>query len=156
MNKYVRAIALDPGITTGYAEGTIRDGKMIVTTGQDKWNHMELWNRFLDFVPDFIISERFVYRQSRYNKKEQTGIELFSRELIGVANLFCQMYEREFKLQNVMKDNDTTYFNNARLKTDLLYKPGREHANDAARHLLYWFKFGQGFQFNKAGYISGS
>lgn len=157
MGNVIVAIALDLGITTGYGEGYIQDGCLHAITGQEKWEHLELWQHLEDLQPHHVISERFTFRPVRPGtRKTQTGAELYSRELIGVANLFCQMHDRVFHLQNVMKDRPTTYFNNAQLRRDGFYKANRDHANDAARHLLYWFQFGPGFKFNEKGYKPAS
>jgi hypothetical protein len=48
------------------------------------------------------------------------------------------------------------YFTDKRLKTDNIFKEGRPHSNDAARHLLHWFQFGPGFQYNELGYESAA
>ena len=150
----MKAIALDPGVTTGYAVGVIDEGKMLVVTGQERWNHLGLYAFLEDNVPDVIVCERFEFR-----KKSREGLELFSRELIGVANLYAQLFmapPHTLKMQNAMKDSPSTYFNDNRLREDHIYKPGKDHSNDAARHLLYWFQFGSGFQYNQHGYESAA
>jgi len=144
--------ALDPGVTTGYAEGLINEeGHMYVVCGQSRWSHLELWGWLEDHQPDVIITERFEYRN-----RARSGLELFSRELIGVANLYTQMVmppPHELVMQPAgTVVGKTSYFNNDRLKKEGLYKPARDHAMDALRHLLYWFEFGSGFQYNKRGY----
>lgn len=150
-------IALDPGITTGYAEGIIIDGKLHAVTGQAKWVHKDLWLHLFDIKPKYVISEKFLFRMvNPKTHKTQRGAELYSRELIGVGNLYCQLHDATFVLQNVMKDSPTTFFNNRQLKKDGFYKTGHDHANDAARHLLYWYQFGSGFQYNKHGYTTAS
>jgi hypothetical protein len=47
------------------------------------------------------------------------------------------------------------YFTDKKLREAHLYKMGKPHANDAARHILYWFQFGPGYKFNKKGYFAG-
>jgi hypothetical protein len=149
----MRVIALDPGITTGYAIGQITfEGKMLVVTGQEKWSHLELWGFFEDYTPDFLITERFEYRN-----RARAGLELFSRELIGVTNLWHQMHMDPAKpLVAQMPAVIGGYFTDKRLKTDNIFKEGRPHSNDAARHLLHWFQFGPGFQYNELGYESAA
>ncbi len=147
----MRVIALDPGVTTGYAVGLISDeGKMVVVTGQEKWTHLELWGFFEDNLPDILITERFEFRN-----KARSGLELFSRELIGVTHLYHQMYMNlEIPLVTQMPSVIGGFFSDKQLKKDLIYKEGRPHSNDAARHLLHWFQFGSGYQYNKEGYVS--
>jgi hypothetical protein len=160
----IKIIAFDPGITTGYAQGILKDDidePMYVTTGEGKWSHMDLWKFCNGYTPNFIIYERFLARHSRYRQ----GVELKSREMIGVLELYCEMYASSVVLQNPMKggksstfDNvNSSYFNDERLKKDAIYKSGKPHANDAARHLLYWYWFGSGGQFDsrRRGYKTG-
>jgi len=149
----MRVIALDPGVTTGYAIGVIDGGHMYVVTGEERWNHLAFWVFLHENDPDVVISERFEFRN-----KARKGLELFSRELIGVANLYVQIgYSKphELVLQNPLKDNESTFFNDDRLKKDKIHKAGKGHANDAARHLLTWYQFRSGFQYNQSGYESG-
>lgn len=142
-------IALDPGVTTGYATGKIEEGQMKVVTGQERWVHSELWGFLEDSQPDVIISEMFEFRN-----KARTGLELFSRELIGVVHLYCQLYMENTEPYMQMPSVIGGFFTDDRLKKDNIFKEGRPHANDAARHLLHWFQFGAGFQYNTAGYLS--
>jgi len=160
----IKIIAFDPGITTGYAQGILKDDidtPMYITTGEAKWSHKDLFNFCTGYAPDYIVYERFNARHSRYNQ----GVELKSRELIGVLELYCEMNDSAVVLQNPMKggksrqfsDVNASYFSDERLKQDAIYKSGKGHANDAARHLLYWYWFGSGGQFDsrRRGYKTG-
>jgi hypothetical protein len=142
-----KVLALDPGVTTGYATGIIRDGFMTVTSDQEVWNHLDLHIFLNGFQPDHIVCERFDFRQ------KVDKLELFSRELIGIVQLYVRMHEAENKLYmqspgEVLRG----YFSNARLKEDAVYNRGKPHANDAMRHLLHWYQFKQGYRFNQRGY----
>lgn len=154
-NSIMRIIALDPGITTGYAIGDIsEDGEMIVLTGENRWDHKSLYDFLESNHVDVIICESFEFR-----KKARQGLELYSRELIGVCNLYIQMHMPQnvkLHMQQPLKSSDTTYFNDNRLKIDHIFKEGKGHANDAARHLLTWYQFRSGFQYNKKGYRSAA
>lgn len=145
----MKVIALDPGVTTGYATGLISpEGKMLVVGGQERWNHVGLYQFLVINEPNVIISERFEFR-----KKAREGLELFSRELIGVANLYAQLHmppPHELVMQ--MPSVIGGFFSDAQLKKDNLWKEGRGHNMDALRHLLHWYQFGSGFQYNKLGY----
>lgn len=144
----MKVIALDPGVTTGYAIGIIEDGKMYCLGGQERWNHVGLYRFLKDNVPDVVISERFEFR-----KKAREGLELFSRELIGVTNLYAQIFmppPHELVMQ--MPSVIGGFFSDTQLKKDNLWKEGRGHNMDALRHLLNWYQFGSGFQYNKHGY----
>lgn len=78
---------------------------------------------------------------------------MYPRELLGIVELFCQ--QKELKLYLQMPAQVMQYFTNSRLKEHHLYKMGKEHSNDAARHILYWFTFGAGFKFNEHGFYAG-
>lgn len=148
MTVTLKAVALDPGVTTGFATGLIDDGEMLVVTGQARLDHLTFWLQLSKSNPEVLISERFEFRQ-----KARKGLELYSRELIGITNLFCQMYERKLCMQ---QPGDAMHkFPDTQLKKDGIYKPANVHANDAARHLLWWFQHGSGYQYNTKGYRSG-
>jgi hypothetical protein len=153
MMKLTKVVALDPGGTTGYATGLIEEGLMKVSTGQAKWDHIALYDNLKLSAPDVIVCESFDFRQRIH--KTQYGLELISREYIGVVNLYCQQRIREDKLIDLMMQKPSIiggFYTNNVLKKDKLYRPGRDHANDACRHILHWFTFGSGFQYNTRGY----
>jgi hypothetical protein len=146
----MKVISLDPGVTTGYAIGLIEDGKMEVLGGQERWNHVGLYRFLKDNSPQVVISERFEFR-----KKAREGLELYSRELIGVTNLYAQIFmEPPHELVMQMPSVIGGFFSDAQLKKDGLWKEGRGHNMDALRHLLHWFTFASGFQYNTKGYES--
>jgi hypothetical protein len=155
----IKVIALDPGGTTGWAKGLIRDYKMHAISGQDKWNHLELYNAIELFKPDIIICERFDYRKGG---KKQVGVELISREYIGVVELYVQMRDAEFKagsgyfvqlyMQMPTEALGGYWKEDSKLKEDNMFMIGKPHANDAMRHLLQWYSFKQGFVYNKHGF----
>jgi hypothetical protein len=143
----IRVLALDPGITTGYATGIINNGFMTVMSDQEAWKHLGLHIFLNGFQPDYVVCERFDFRQ------KVDKLELFSRELIGIVQLYVQMQGIEHKLYmqpagEVLRG----YFSNARLNADKVYNRGKPHANDAMRHLLHWYQFKAGYQFNQEGY----
>lgn len=153
----MKIVALDPGRTTGYAMGHIDDhGKMIVATGQHEWKHSDLLQHLKWYEPDVIVCESFDFRRSP--KYQRDKVDLFSRELIGVVELYITMAENctlhMQKPATVLGRN--CYFTDRKLKEDKIYKPAKPHANDAARHLLYWFTFGPGYKYNMEGYQVGS
>lgn len=151
--------AFDPGITTGYASGIIDNGKLGVVSGQAKWRELELYQQLKFSSPDIIIYERFEYRSQRaYNVD---NAELFPRNLIGVINLYVQEREgSDNPLHAVALQmpaqvlGKQCYWTDKRLKDAKVYKVANPHANDAMRHLLYWWQFGSGYQFNTNGFES--
>lgn len=153
--------AFDPGVTTGYATGIIEDGKLSVVSGQAKWNEFELYNQLKLSSPNIIVYERFEYRsQKAYNVD---NADLFPRNLIGVIHLY--IYERAYLAKSgtggevevaqqmpAQVLGKFAYWSDQRLKDSKVYKVANPHANDAMRHLLYWWNQGAGFKYNTNGF----
>lgn len=145
----MRLLALDPGVTTGYCNGLIEDGLMVVVTGQHRWSQRDLYESIKLLDPEVIVYESFEFRRG-----SRDNLELYSRELIGVTELYIDQHDGVSG--HVQSPSQVMmYFTDKKLKADGIYKPGRPHANDAARHLLYWFTFGPGYKYNTKGYESG-
>jgi hypothetical protein len=148
------ALAFDPGITTGYAVGTIEDGSMAVRADQEKWRHQDLYYQLTLSAPDWVIWEKFVFRK----KQQHEGVELYPRELIGVLKLYIVLtndkagYERVKPWEQMPMKSAGAYFTDRKISDDGLWIPGKPHAMDALRHLLHWFHFGPGYQYNTKGY----
>jgi hypothetical protein len=107
----------------------------------------DLWRRLAAFKPRYIVMEDFEYRpRHRTNDK----INLFPVELIGVARLYALMvtdHQCAIYLQKASQGKG--YYTDPVLKKLGLHKRGLPHAMDASRHLLHWFTFGAGYQYNK-------
>lgn len=147
--QIIKVIAFDPGITTGYAIGFIKDGRMGVLSGQQKYSHNELYAAMKLAHPDIAVTESFEFR-----RKSRSGLILFSVEMIGVMALYCGHHGIPLFRQTAMKGK--SYYTDAKLKKDHLYKTAKPHANDACRHLLHWYTFGSGYQYNTQGYKPGA
>jgi len=148
-NALFTVVAFDPGITTGYAMGDLDEevGELLVVSGEQKWMPSGLWEFLNEYKPDFLICEDFLFRNN-----SRRGLELYPRELIGICKLFSQISSAP-RCELVMQPpRPTQFFSDERLKLEHIYKPGHPHANDAVRHMLHWFQFGQGFKYNKNGY----
>jgi hypothetical protein len=150
----MKAVSIDPGGTTGYAVGVISDGNMKISTGQATWRHIELYNQLQLSKPDIVVCESFEFR-----RKEQYGVNLIPRELIGVIELYVQQrnwdvepFEPVCRLDYQSASQGKGFYTDDVLKKDKLHKPGKPHANDACRHLLHWFTFGAGYEYNTGGY----
>lgn len=158
-DRTIKVIAFDPGVTTGHASGIIDNGKLGVVSGQDRWTELQLYLQLKFASPDIIVYERFEYRsQKAYNVD---NVELFPRNLIGVINLYIQ--EREGQKNSLLEWHTQmpaqvlgkkAYWTDAKLKAAHVYKIANPHANDAMRHLLYWWGFGPGFKYNTNGFES--
>jgi hypothetical protein len=137
----LRILALDPGVTTGFVNALLpeRDTIMLVC-GEDRMNHKALWTFLENTKPDVIVCESFEYRS-----RARDNLELFSRELIGVVNLYDQSTQ---KVKLVMQSAATgkSYFrDDKKLKELEVYKTGKPHGRDAMRHFLQWLFFGAGY-----------
>jgi hypothetical protein len=139
--------AFDPGRTTGYAIAYRDETHYYVTCGQDRMTHIEFWNFIARLHADHLICESFEYRAF------QSDADLYPCELIGVYELWHQMFvgkEAYFQKPSI-QGAKKAYFSDAKLKSLDLYNPSFEHGRSALKHLLWWFKFGPGFQFFQSG-----
>ncbi len=139
----MRVISIDPGQMSGYTYADITDGKLKFCPFQMVDDVEDLWYRLKKFDPVYIVIESFEYRGG----KNQRGVILFSKELIGVARLHQLITpgcERLF-LQTAAQGKG--YYTNPVLKQMGVYKPSLDHGMDATRHLLQWATFGFGYQF---------
>lgn len=123
---------------------------MGVVSGQAKWKEYDLYKELKRSNPDIVIYETFEFRNQP--KKKLDRVELFSRNLIGVLNLYVQ--ERQTcALYTQTPFQGKSYYTDTKLKVDKLHKPLKGgHANDAVRHLLQWYTFGPGYKHNTNGY----
>lgn len=146
----MKVVALDPGVTTGYAIGHIDEGLMYVRAGQEVWSHGDLWTQLKLAEPNAIICESFEYR----NNKQRAGLVLYSCELIGIVHLFCSPSVRTPSVKLFMQTaaKGKGYYSNSHLQNSGVYVRGIPHGMDAMRHLLHWYTFGPGYQYNKHGF----
>lgn len=151
-DNQLKVLTIDPGETSGYAHGIISKGEMVIATGQNKWTGLELLDHVKWFDPDIILYETFDFRRSP--KAQRDRVNLYAKELIGVIKLHAEIEDKvDLQTQTPAQVmGKIAYFNHGRLKSIGIYKPGMKHANEAVRHLLYWFEFGQGYKYNKKGY----
>lgn len=145
----MKVLAFDPGVTTGIAQGTLLDGGMIVKCWQDRSTHEDFWNLLNMVQPEHVVTEEFEFRN-----RARKGLELISREFIGVYVLWGQVHHK-FVHRQKPSQVINGYFTDGQLKKENMYIAGKPHAMDAVRHLLYWYTFGYGYQFNKNGYKLG-
>lgn len=150
----LKIVAIDPGVTTGWAVGVIDDsGYMKVRCDQYDFSHVTIYDFLKGNHPDIIICESFEFR------KLQQGVNFYPVEMIGVVNYFVQSENRisasrqiTLKMQTPAAQGDKAYWTNQKLKDNNVYQAGKEHGRSAMKHLLYWYQFGAGFQYNKEGF----
>lgn len=153
----MRIIAIDPGGTTGWVVHDLESEKpklpLKVSGGElgpDLHHHqleMLLRRWFWKEVPYglTIVCEAFTYRIVTSKGTKMPGINLISKEYIGVVRRFtqdpiignypCELYE-PMPSAAVSKDQKKVFWNNKRLKAYGVYTKGEPHRNDATRHLL--------------------
>jgi len=137
----VRILWLDPGGTVGWAnfqKPNQRDG---YTSGQ--FDHSETWDQlnlaFELWNIDLLGYESFQYRNNL------PRADLTPVENIGVIQEWARQHHVETYSQVPGQAvGKQAFFTDDRLKVLGLYKPGKKHANDAMRHLLYYLSFGPG------------
>ena len=144
----IRVIAFDPGVTTGFACGLIdtETGEMEVTADQEILQVDDMFKLLDSIKPDHVVFETFEFRRNQKRDK----LVLFSKELIGVIELWCRLNSVLAYRQSPAAAK--AYFTDTTLRDDNVYRKGMPHANDAMRHLLRWYTFGPGFKYNKEGY----
>ena len=149
----MKIISLDPGKTTGYSVGYLSElePELRFHSFQDKFNHLQLYEFLQEESPQWIVCESFEFRN-----KVRPGTELISCELIGVVHLYTALYKNGLSFQTASTHGaggKNGPFQDKILRQKGIYKPGKPHAMDSLRILLYWYEFGKGFQFNtKQGY----
>lgn len=138
MSQFV--LALDPGGTTGYAYGDIGDDKVFRFrgSGQSRMGEDRLWAMLESCCPVFLIAESFESREGI------VGVELVSRNLLGVCKLWSTVRDTRFTQQSASEGKG--FYADAKLQKMGVWIPGNSHANDASRHLLHWATFKEGSQ----------
>lgn len=137
-------MSVDPGITTGFCYAKLEKKGDILEYWPFQFQDsvVDFWERLHRVKPDYIIIEDFEFR-----KGARGGLELFPVKLIGLVELYCYTDNRP-KLFIQKASTGKAYYTDQTLKQLNLYVRGKPHAMDASRHLLQWFTFGFGFQFN--------
>ena len=130
-------VSCDPGITSGYCVAELKGSLLEFVANEAKWQEADLWAFLHEASPSIIIYERFEFRQ-----RARACVELFSRNLIGVINLYGQL--NGTKLVPQQPAYAMQFFTDSKLQHYNCYIVGKEHARDATRHLLAYFKFGAG------------
>ena len=152
----LRAIALDPGITTGIVTiGLSETGFPGFEINQEVDSCYDLYQLLEWLRPNQIICEDFEYRSW------EKSVELFSVQLIGVVNLYAQRMADVSRTVSLVDTTKTVelvlqkaatgkgYFKDSKIKELGLWVPRKPHGMDALRHMLHWLTFGSGYQFKE-------
>ena len=135
-------LSIDPGKTTGLVSiDTERDPFTVLGAQVGPANHhIDLWALMCEGRYDIIVCESFQHRTVEISTGVQApGIELISRNYIGVVELFCSITGTQLTMQtpmNVVGKNN--FWSDDKLKQVGGHTKGRPHRNDATRHLLYF------------------
>ncbi len=121
-------VGLDPGGSTGVATWSGMYTDVVERFEFDRPNHhRELYNWLHRQNPTVLIVEDF--------KWTTTPASLISKEYIGVCQLYSQFTGTRMELQDrSMKQ----FWSDDKIKAIGLWLPGKPHAIDALRHLLYY------------------
>lgn len=131
-------MAIDPGGTTGYAWGSIGSDEIFRYrgAGQSKLRASGLFCMLESIYPAYIVAEKFESRAGI------AGVELISRNLLGVLDLWTEIRDCNLCLQSASEGFG--FYADAKLQKLGVWIPGNIHANDASRHLLHWATFKEG------------
>lgn len=138
----IRALALDPGITSGFSIGIVLPECFFVTCDEGTLSGLQLYSKITRLRPDITICESFEYRN-----RARDNLVLFSRELIGVVKMTAEQGITYLTLQTAAEGKG--HFTDDTLRKMRLYDKSHKHGRDALRHLLHWWQFKGGFKFNK-------
>lgn len=125
--------AFDPGKMTGWARmiphqrGTFRSGQMPLTDA------LHFMYTTITSDPSFVtevICEDFIITAETVKKSRQ----YWSLEGLGALRFMCMEYQVPFTVQTPAAAK--RFATNEKLKKVGWYRPGKDHANDAARHLM--------------------
>lgn len=125
-------LGIDPGGTTGAVkyQSNRKEFSIVKQFGAEQ-HHSDL-ARWIDAnLPDLIVYERFDYRRNMKN------VDLSAVEYIGVIKLTCQEAGYNYVEQQQLKGHRGLW-TDSKLKTLGLYEPGKVHAMDAIRQVLYY------------------
>jgi hypothetical protein len=140
----LKILAIDPGITTGWCKGEIVEhGELVLDPGQTIFTAKQFYTFLRQVSPARLICESFEFR-----KGTRQGLVLDSVKFIGICELYSQQFAIPLDAQKAAQGKG--YYTNPKLKQAGLYIPALSHGMDALRHLLHWFTFGSGYQFNKS------
>ena len=132
----MKIMSFDPGLTTGVAVLTHPDDIRLfeihvpLSEHQCREKHLyRVWEHLMDWErPDEVVYEDFTYQH-------RTTVELFPVQVIGVINLYGQI--TRVPIFSETASAAKRFWTDYKLKAIGRWVPGKDHAMDALRHLLY-------------------
>lgn len=147
----IKALALDPGKTTGYCYADISKHEIVIRPGEAPWSLSELFAVLQQFkmMGKHVVYEDFVHVQYA------TGVDYTPVKMQGIIEYHAEISPKlVFYKQNPSVQGETGFYGGNRLKQHNAWWPhGKGHARSATRHMLHWLRFGAGAQWvdiNKA------
>lgn len=142
----MQLLVFDPGGATGWANYRQENDTWVITSGTE-WesdHHIWLADKICAAkhfgVPDLtVITESFEFRQNPDSAMKRRGLELVSREYIGVMKYICEL--EDINLVQQMPAHALSFMTDTKLeKMGHLRTPLHEcrHENDALRHLFFY------------------
>jgi hypothetical protein len=153
----VKALALDPGKTTGYAVAYVgTDGTMDIEVGEEQFS----LNGLYEFIDAFIgVDEshrpaNIIYEDFSYRNASRAGLDLTPVKMIGIIEMYKEKYEPfiGFHLQSAATGK--AFWSDDKLKAKGIHAKGRKHGRDATRHLMQWLTFGPGSKYANVDELS--
>ena len=131
-------LALDPGQRTGVALARLVNEQLVsFQCGEGDFSTLQLFGLLESICPSYLVAEQFDYRN-----KSRPGLVLYSRNLLGVSEMWAELRDSCYRTQSAARGK--SFFTDAKLRQLGLYEPGKPHARDALRHLLAFLEFGLG------------
>lgn len=141
-----KAIAVDPGVTSGIVLIDKHDGNLNLWPLQQKLTPLGLLE-YLQEYPSFaqvIICEDFEFR----GRSSPQGLLMTPAHLIGIVMAYAEKNKSSLFIQKAAYAKGGFYANKAALKKAGVWVENQQHAMDAMRHFMQWFTFGPGYKFN--------
>jgi len=143
-------LAIDPGLTTGWAtyrtwtdEFNVRHREFLsgeVRGRQEFYDWMEVWGMEMHPAaaytasPDHIIIERWDVRKDTFGKSAQED----ARYIIGAVEWWATRLSPRVTYHEQRPGEAKSFSTNDKLRKLGWYKGGEGHGDDAARHLLVY------------------
>jgi hypothetical protein len=134
----MRIVAVDPGVTTGYAFCELKNGSNPPTVLEcGDMRGLSVVSKILSFGADFYILENFMLRPDMARIVSLNDPDLVTVQVLGALKYALQ--SDEIKIQHPFQKSQIT--DNLLKKYGLYALHKSRHTRDAFRHIIYfWLK----------------
>lgn len=137
-----KAVALDPGGTTGFTIAKRTDNVLNIIADQRVLRPRKLY----DFLWTHNNANHIICEDFEFRKGARAGLDLTPAHLIGIV--YC-LFEGDERLRMQKASYGKSHFKEDRMIKDLkLWIPGKPHAMDSLRHFLQWYFYGPGYRYH--------